>query len=68
MEKVLPYPSIGLNLQRQQFVDSGRNGLGSVVAQKVNRRMNKLSGLTWKHLTADEWRSIQVEIDKLREC
>ena len=62
--KVLPYPSIGLNIKRQQFVDSARNGLGQVVAQKINRRINKIDSLEWKHLTASEWRNIQVEIEK----
>jgi hypothetical protein len=61
---VLPYPSIGLTIQRQQFVDSARNSLGQVVAQKINRRIDKLDGLEWKHLTATEWRAIQVEVEK----
>lgn len=60
----LPYPARGLELQRQQFVDSARNGLGQVVAQKINRRIDKLNGLEWKHLTASEWRAIQKEIEK----
>lgn len=61
---VLPYPAIGLSLQRQQFVDSARNGKGEVIAQKINRRINKLEGLEWKHLTASQWRAIQIEIEK----
>ena len=60
----LPYPARGLQIQRQQFVDSARNGLGQVVAQKVNRRIDKLNQLEWKHLTASEWRAIQKEIEK----
>jgi len=61
---VLPYPARGLNVQRQQFVDSARNSLGQVVAQKINRRIVKMDALEWKHLTATEWREIQVEIEK----
>lgn len=61
---VLPYPSRGLTVQRQQLVDSARNAQGQVVAQKINRRINKINNLEWKHLTASEWRAIQVEIEK----
>lgn len=61
---VLPYPSVGLNQKRQQFVDSARNAQGKVVAQKINRRVIKIDGLTWKLLTADQWRAIQIEIEK----
>ena len=60
----LPYPSTGLTVQRQQFVDSARNANGEVVAQKINRRINKINNLVWKHLTASQWRAIQVEIEK----
>lgn len=60
----VPYPARGITIQRQQFVDSSRNALGQVVAQKVNRRINKINGLEWKHLTASEWRTIQKEIEK----
>lgn len=60
---VLPYPSRGLILERQQLVDSARNANGQVVAQKINRRLNKFSSLEWKHLTASEWRAIQNQID-----
>lgn len=60
----LPYPARGLKVLRQQFVDSQRNALGQVVAQKVNRRINKFEPLEWKYLPADTWRTIQREIDK----
>lgn len=62
----LPYPARGLGLARQQLVDSARNANGEVVAQKVNRRINKLDNLEWKHLTASQWRAIQAEIDKFK--
>lgn len=60
----LPYPARGLKLERQQLVDSQRNALGQVVAQKINRRLDKFSALQWKHLTASQWRTIQREINK----
>lgn len=61
---VLPYPSRGLKVQRQQFVDSSRNANGQVVAQKINRRIMKFDALEWKYLTADQWRGILIEIEK----
>jgi ribosomal protein S4 len=61
---VLPYPSYGVNVQRQQFVDSARNANGQVIAQRVNRRIVKIDGLEWKHLTALEWHNILVEVEK----
>lgn len=60
----LPYPSTGLVVQRQQFVDSARNALGQVVAQKINRRILKFDSLVWKYLSASEWRAILQEIEK----
>lgn len=61
---VLPYPATGIVVQRSQFVDSTRNALGQVIAQKINRRIIKFDSLEWKHLTASEWRSILTEIEK----
>lgn len=61
---VLPYPAVGLSISRNQFVDSARNASGKVVAQKINRRINKINNLQWKHLKAEDWRKIQAEIDK----
>lgn len=62
--KVLPYPDRGIRIERQQLVDSARNALGQVVAQKINRRLFKVSELKWGHLTAEEWHDILVEIEK----
>lgn len=64
---ILPYPATGLQIQRQQFVDSARNAQGQVVAQKINRRINKIDSLEWKHLTASQWRTIQQHIEAF-EC
>lgn len=41
----------------QQLVDSARNALGEVVAQKINRRQVKLN-LEWKVIYPDELRTI----------
>jgi hypothetical protein len=62
--KELPVPAVGLSVQRQQFVDSARNALGQVVAQKINRRIFKFDNLVWRHLTASQWREILVEVEK----
>lgn len=62
--KVMPPPARGVKEQRSQLVDSGRNALGQVVAQKINRRQFKYDGLTWPHLRAAEWHDILVEIEK----
>lgn len=59
----VPYPARGLEFERQQLVDSKRNALGQVVAQKINRRLGKFSSLKWPHLTASEWRKIQNLVD-----
>ena len=60
----VPCPAKGLNLERQQLVDSKRNALGEVVAQKINKRLSKFSTLEWKHLSADDWRTIQKLVDE----
>ncbi len=41
----------------QQLVDSARNALGEVVAQKINRRQVKLN-LEWKVIYPDDLRTI----------
>ena len=60
----LPDPDRGLKIARQQLVDSARNALGQVVAQKVNRRLHKLEGLKWTYLPAATWRAVLTEIEK----
>lgn len=61
---VLPYPDKGLKMPRQQLVDSARNAQGEVVAQKINRRLIKLEGLSWKYLPTATWSAILNEIEK----
>ena len=61
----LPYSDRGLKILRSQLVDSGRNALGQVVAQKIGgRRLLKLDSLQWSYLTASEWSTILTEIEK----
>lgn len=60
----LPMPSRGLKIERAQLVDSARNALGQVVAQKVNRRLLKLSALKWDYLPASTWSTILQEVEK----
>lgn len=62
----LPNPSYGLTIDGEQLVDSARNALGQVVAQKINRRLVKLNNLKWNYLTADEWQTILTEIEKFQ--
>lgn len=62
--KSLPPPDVGLKYLREQLVDSGRNAEGTVIAQKINRRLVKADSLKWSYLTAEEWHSILVEIEK----
>lgn len=33
------------------------------MAQKIGRRQTKLDSLEWKHLTADEWRTILQQVE-----
>lgn len=61
---VLPYPERELEILRQQLVDSSRNAAGQVVSQMIGGRLVKISSLTWKYLTADQWHEILVEIKK----
>ena len=60
----IPYPARGLKKARQQLVDSKRNALGQVVAQKINRRLTKIDSLEWSFLTASQWRIIQQLVDE----
>lgn len=53
---VLPCPST-LDYEGQQLVDSARNALGEVVAQKINRRQVKLN-LGWNALNKEDLKTI----------
>lgn len=60
----LPTPARGLQFQHQQLVDSGRNALGQVVAQTINRRLSKVNELQWLYLKREEWELILNEVAK----
>lgn len=62
--KELPSPSWGLGYEGQQMVSSARNANATVVGQKINRRMIKITPLTWNFLKAEQWQSILQEIEK----
>ena len=64
--EALPAPDIGLKIERQQLVDSGRTAKGEVIAQLINRRLIKLSNLKWSYLTADQWHRILTHIEGFR--
>jgi hypothetical protein len=59
----LPPPARGLEIIRSQLVDSGRNTKGAVVGQLVGRKLYKLNNLTWKCLTAEQWKTIQDALE-----
>jgi hypothetical protein len=59
----LPPPVRGLEIVRSQLVNSGRNTNGTVVAQKIGRKLYKLNNLSWKCLTADQWKTIQDALE-----
>jgi hypothetical protein len=44
-------PAIGYTEQSEQLVRSTRNAKGQVVAQKINRRLNKFDNLYWPYLS-----------------
>lgn len=59
----LPPPARGLEIIRSQLVDSGRNTKGAVVGQLVGRKLYKLNNLTWKGITAEQWKTIQNALE-----
>ena len=59
-----PQPRRGLNLIGSTIVDSARNTNGVVVGQKVGRDQQKINGLEWAYLTAEQWSAILKEFDK----
>lgn len=58
-----PTPRRGLELQVATIVDSSRNANGVVVGQVVGRQQQKLNGLQWAYLTAEQWSAILKEFD-----
>lgn len=62
--KKLPSPARAINVKWIQFVDSGRNAQGSIVAQPIGDRQVKFDGIEFPHLKDAEWSSILNEIEK----
>lgn len=60
---VLPSPAPRVKYEGQQLVNSARNALGQVTAQKINRRQVKI-GLSWNALTPEQWKTIRGCIEK----
>jgi len=59
----IPQPRRGLNLLNATIVDSARNADGVVVGQVVGRDQQKINGLEWGYLTAEQWSSILKEFE-----
>jgi len=60
-------PAIGYQEKSEQLVRSTRNAKGEVVAQKVNRRLNKLDNLYWPYMSRVNLTELKKEIAKF-EC
>lgn len=60
-------PAIGYNEQSEQLVKSTRNAEGKVVAQTVNRRLNKFDNLYWPYLSRTDVVWLKKQIAKF-EC
>lgn len=57
-------PAIGYTEQSEQLVKSTRNAKGQVVAQKINRRLNKFNNLTWPYMSRVNIVELKKEIAK----
>ena len=60
-------PARNYQEKSEQLVRSTRNANGQVVAQKVNRRINKFDNLKWPYLSRDQVNWLKKEIAKF-EC
>lgn len=56
-----PWPHRGLSMMTATIVDSARNANAVVVGQKVGRDQQKLDGLEWVYLTAEQWSALLKE-------
>lgn len=50
-----PMPRRGLGMQVATLVDSARNANGVFVGQKIGRDQQKIDGLEWAYLSAEQW-------------
>lgn len=57
-------PAIGYNELSEQLVKSTRNAEGKVVAQIVNRRLNKFDNLYWPYMSRVNLTELKQEIKK----
>ena len=57
-------PAIGYTESSEQLVKSTRNALGQVVAQTVNRRLNKFDNLYWPYMSRVNLTELKKEIAK----
>lgn len=57
-------PAIGYTENSEQLVKSTRNANGQVVAQTVNRRLNKFDSLTWPYLSRYDVNWLKKQIAK----
>ena len=60
-------PAIGYQEKSEQLVKSTRNAYGQVIAQVVNRRLNKLDNLYWPYMSRVNLTELKKEIAKF-EC
>ena len=57
-------PAMNYNEQSEQLVRSTRNAKGQVVAETINRRLNKFENLTWPYLSRYSVNWLKNEIKK----
>lgn len=60
-------PARDYNEKSEQLVRSTRNANGQVIAQKINRRINKFDNLKWPYLSRAQVNWLKTEIAKF-EC
>lgn len=60
-------PAIGYNELSEQLVKTTRDANGRVIAQKVNRRLNKFDNLYWPYMSRVNLMELKKEIAKF-EC
>lgn len=69
-DKTNPYwntvnnPAIGYTEKSEQLVRSTRNAKGQVVAEKINRRINKFENLYWPYLSCYDVTWLKKQIAK----
>lgn len=59
-------PAIGYTERTEQLVKSTRNAQGQVVAQAINRRLNKFDNLYWPYMSRVNLVELKKEIAKFK--